>query len=75
METVALKMDRRHVQLLKRHAEARGCSQAAVVRELIERHLGGESRASLHEQARDLCGTLAGPRDLSTRKLKGYGRD
>jgi len=75
METVALKMDRRHVELLKQHAQARGASQAAIVRELIDRHLGGNAKASLHEQARDLCGSLSGPKNLSTRKLKGYGRD
>ena len=75
METVALKMDRRHVQLLKDQARARGCSQAAVVRELIERHLGGGSQLSLHERSKDLCGSLKGPPDLSVRKLTGYGRD
>ena len=75
METVALKMDRRHVQLLRQHAQARGASQAAIVRELIDRHLAGKARASLHDQANDLCGTLNGPKNLSSRKLKGYGRD
>ena len=75
METVALKMDARHVQLLKQQARARGCSQAAIVRDLIDRHLSGGSQLSLHEQAKDLCGSVRGPQDLSTRKLKGYGRD
>lgn len=74
METVTLKLDRRHVQKLKERAVATGRSQAAVVRELIERHLGGRRR-SLHDQARDLCGTVAAGKDLSTRKPKGYGRD
>ena len=75
METVTLKLDRRQVQLLKAHAETRGCSKAAVVRDLIENHLGRRTRPSLHDQASDLCGTFSGPKDLSTRKLKGYGRD
>lgn len=68
-------MDRRHVELLKAHAATRGCSQAAVVRELIEDHLGRLTRSSLYDQARDLCGCVDGPKDLSIRKLKGYGRD
>jgi hypothetical protein len=68
METLALKMDRRH-------AQARGASQAAVVRDWIDRHLGGEKRASLHEQAQDLSGSVAGPGNLSARKLKGHGRN
>jgi len=75
METVTLKMERRQVALLKELARARGCSQAALIRELVDRHLQAKARSSLHDRARDLCGSVAGPRDLSTRPLKGYGRD
>ena len=75
METITLKMERRQIELLKNHARTRGCSQAAVVRDLIEIHLGNGERPSLHELAKDLCGSISGPRNLSTRKLKGYGRD
>jgi len=74
METVTLKLERRHIQRLKRHAQTTGRSQAAVVRDLIDRHLGND-RSSLHDQARDLCGSLGGRKDTSTRKLTGYGRD
>jgi hypothetical protein len=75
MQTVTLKVERRHLELLKDHARAQGCSQAAVIRDLIEAHLGRKRRPSLHEQAKDLCGSISGPMDLSTRKLTGYGRD
>ncbi|MEQ1909944.1 MAG: hypothetical protein ABMA15_14035 [Vicinamibacterales bacterium] len=74
METVTLKLDRRHIQRLKDHAAASGRSQAAVVRDLIDRHLGGRTR-SLHDQAKDLCGVINGSKDTSTRSLKGYGGD
>ena len=74
METVTLKLDRRHIQRLKDHAAASGRSQAAVVRDLIDRHLGGRTR-TLHDQAKDLCGSFNGAKDTSTRGLKGYGRD
>jgi hypothetical protein len=74
VETVTLKLDRRQIQRLKDHAEATGRSQAAVVRDLIDRHLG-RKKPSLHDQARDLCGSIAASNDASTRKLKGYGRD
>ena len=74
METVTLKLDRRHIQRLKDQAAASGRSQAAVVRDLIDRHLNGRKR-SLHDQAKDLCGSIGGAKDLSTRSLKGYGRD
>jgi hypothetical protein len=40
---------------------------------LIEQQRDGG--ASLHDRMKDLCGVLTGSRDLSTRKLTGYGRD
>jgi predicted DNA-binding protein len=75
METVTIKMERKHIALLKEQAKALGRSQAAVVRDLIERHLAPKKRLSLHEQAKDLCGSVRGAKDLSTRPLTGYGRD
>jgi hypothetical protein len=70
METVTVKLDRRHIQRLKDRAEETGRSQAAVVRDLIDRHLG-RKKPSLHDQAKDLCGSVSGARDTSSRKLKG----
>jgi len=32
-------------------------------------------RISLYDLSKDLCGSVSGPPDLSTRKLIGYGRD
>jgi hypothetical protein len=75
METVTLKLDRKHIKLLSEQAKAIGHSRAAVVRDLIDQHLGKKSRPSLHDLAKDLCGSVSGPPDMSTRKLKGYGRD
>jgi hypothetical protein len=74
VETVTLKLDRRHVQKLRARSRATGRSQAAVVRDLIDRHLGAE-QPSLHEQAQDVCGSVDGVKNLSTRRLSGYGRD
>jgi len=75
METVSFKMDHKHVALLRQRAKALGRSQAAIVRDLIEDHLGQKKRPSLYERAKDLCGSVRGPKDLSTRPLTGYGRD
>ena len=75
METVTLKMDRKHITLLKERAKSLGRSQAAVVRDLIDEHLAQKKRPSLHDLARDFCGIVSGPADMSTRKLTGYGRD
>jgi predicted DNA-binding protein len=68
-------MDRKQIALLKERAKAVGRSQAAIVRELIEEHLGENKRRSLYEQAKDICGSAQGSKDLSTRPLTGYGRD
>ena len=75
METVTLKMERRHIALLKERAKALGRSQAAVMRDLIDQHLAPQKRPSLHDLAKEYCGSVSGPRDMSTRKLTGYGRD
>lgn len=75
VENVTMKLDRRHIQKLRAHARSTGRSQAAIVRELIDTHLGEEATLSLHDRARDLCGSFAGSKDLSTRPLTGFGRD
>jgi Ribbon-helix-helix protein, copG family len=75
METVTLKMERKQIALLKERAKALGRSQAAVVRDLIDEHLAPQKRSSLHDLAKDYCGSISGPADMSTRKLTGYGRD
>ena len=59
METVTLKLDRRHIQRLRDQAEASGRSQAAVVRDLIDRHLG-RRKQSLHDQADEYGGRVFG---------------
>ena len=74
VENVTMKLDRRHIEKLKHRARATGRSQGAIVRDLIDRHLD-EPVPSLHDRAKDLCGSVSGSRDLSTRPLHGYGRD
>ena len=75
METVTLKMDRSQIALLNERAKALGRFKAAVVRDLIDEHLARKKRPSLYERAKDLCGSVRGSRNLSTRPLTGYGRD
>jgi hypothetical protein len=75
METVTLKMERKHITLLKERAKSLGRSRAAVVRDLIDEHLTKKKRPSLYDLTKDLCGSVSGPKDLSTRPLTGYGRD
>lgn len=75
METVSLKLDRKQLALLRERARALGRSQGAIVRDLIDEHLTPKTHRSLLERAKDLCGTVRGSKDLSTRPLTGYGRD
>jgi hypothetical protein len=39
------------------------------------KHQSRKPRLSLYDRTKDLCGSVSGPPDLSTRKLIGYGRD
>jgi hypothetical protein len=75
METVTLKLERKQVALLQERAKALGRSQGAIMRDLIEEHLTPRQSSSLLERAKDLCGSVRGSKDLSTRPLSGYGRD
>ena len=75
METVTLKLNPKQIALLNEHARKLGRSRAAVVRDLIEEHLANHEGPSLYQRAKDLCGCVRGPKDLSTRPLTGYGRD
>jgi hypothetical protein len=75
METLTMKLEPKQKALLKERANALGRSQGAIIRGLIEEHLGKKQRPSLYEQAKDLCGSVRGSRDLSTKPLAGYGRD
>jgi hypothetical protein len=75
METVTIKMERKHIALLKERAKSLGRSRAAIVRELIDEHLTSKKRPSLYDLTKDLCGSVRGPKDMSTRPLTGYGRD
>ena len=61
METVTLKMERKHIALLKERAKSLGRSRAAVVRDLIDEHLAQKKRPSLHDLAKEFCGSVSGP--------------
>jgi len=71
---LTIKLDSGQIGWLRSQAKARGCSKGAIVRDLIEQRRTRANKC-LHERMADLCGSLEGSKDLSTRKLKGYGRD
>jgi hypothetical protein len=73
VRAVKIKTERRNVALLKERTKASRRSQGAVVRDLIDKHLVKKLKLSLYKRAKDLCGSVRGPKDLSTRPLTGYG--
>ena len=75
VETVTIKLAREQIRWLDDQAYGRGRSRSAILRDLIEERRAKRGAVSLHERSKDLCGSFAGPRDLSTRRPKGYGRD
>ena len=73
MTGITIKLTLAQLHWVRDQAQARRCTKARIVRELIEQHRNGAG--SLHDRMKDLCGIFKGSRDLSTRKLTGYGRD
>jgi hypothetical protein len=73
MKSLTVKLEPDQDAWLEQQARQSRRSKGGIIRELIaERQLtkGG----SVGHQLRDLCGSLKGSKDLSTRPLKGYGR-
>ena len=79
MHPLTLKIPAHLAAKLEAFTRSRGASKSAVVREAITQYLAREpvsSRGSCLDLARDLVGTVEGPRDLATnpKHLKAYGR-
>jgi hypothetical protein len=73
MDSMTFKLEREQIFWLKEQARTKQTSQSSVVRDLIDQQRGGRS---LHDRMKHLCGCVKNaPKDLSTRKLTGYGRD
>jgi len=75
MPTLSVKITKDLGARLAALARKRGTTRSAVVREALE-SWEGVVAGSFAERARDLRGTVDGPRDLSTnpRHLAGLGR-
>jgi Arc/MetJ-type ribon-helix-helix transcriptional regulator len=79
MKTVSLKLPDALDGRLSVFIRKRKVSKSAVIREALEAYLAREGEAapnSFLEAARDLCGHIDGPADLSTnpKHLDGYGQ-
>lgn len=79
MQTLSLKLPDTLLQEINEISEERGISKSSFIREAVTQYLHGGSTSpqsgSFLDLASDLCGSVAGPKDLSTNKkhLEGYG--
>lgn len=74
MKTLTIKLEPHQDAWLEKQARALKRSKGSVVRDLIESWRSRAKNETVGHTLRDLCGVFKGPRDLSTRPLKGYGR-
>ena len=72
MTTLTIKIEPEQEAWLERQAKVLKRSKGGIIRDLIQREQV-RPEGSLGEALADLCGCLSGARDLSTRRLKGYG--
>jgi Arc/MetJ-type ribon-helix-helix transcriptional regulator len=75
VKTVTIKLELEQVRWLEQQAEQRRRNRSEIVRELIDQRRNKTDGRSLLARAQDLSGVWPGPKDLSTRSLKGYGQD
>ena len=72
MTTLTIKIEPEQEAWLERQAKVLRRSKGGIIRDLIQREQV-RPEGSLGGALADLCGCLSGSKDLSTRRLKGYG--
>ena len=75
MKTVTVKLPEPLATWLARRAQALGHPQSELIRDALERMRQGSAGGSCHDAFADVCGTVQGPKDLSTnpRHWAGFG--
>jgi hypothetical protein len=80
MNTISLKLSDRLLDRLETESRARGTTKSALVRECLEKNLGGDPAGEI-ATCYDLAGDLAGimkelPPDLAThpKYMEGFGQ-
>jgi hypothetical protein len=74
VKTLTIKLESGQDAWLQAQAQSLRRSKGSILRDLITERQRGAGKGSLGHTLRDLCGTVEGPQDLSTRSTKGYGR-
>ena len=70
---MTIKLEPEQDAWLERQAKALKRSKGGIIRDLIHQQQTNKN-GSLGQALADLRGCLTGSKDLSTRRLKGYGR-
>jgi len=73
VQTLTIKLELAQDAWLARQARALKRSKGGIVRDLIDQQQTGKN-GSMGAALADLRGCLKGSKDLSTRRLRGYGR-
>jgi len=79
MKTIAIKLPDSLLAAIENAARKKGENRSALIRQALEAFLSHKSKGrtgSCLDLARDLAGSVQGPRDLSTNPehLDGYGQ-
>jgi hypothetical protein len=76
MKTISVKLPTPLAAWLTQEAQELGRSKSAIVRKALEQQRDQPGKGSCLDLMEDLCGSVRGPRDLSTnpKHLSGFGR-
>ena len=76
MKTVSIKLPVPLADWLARQARESGRSKSALIRQALEEHRSRPGKDSCLDLMADLCGSVCGPRALSThpKHLEGFGQ-
>jgi hypothetical protein len=75
MKTLTLRIEESLDQWLTQEASRLGRTKSQIVRDALARANQGRRKLSLHDRMKGVCGSMKGPRDLSSnpKYLEGFG--
>jgi len=75
MKTLTLRIDEPLNRWLVEQAKRLGRTKSEIVRAALHQQRNGKKRPTLHDRMKDVCGSIKGPRDLSTnpKYMEGFG--
>jgi plasmid stability protein len=76
MKTITVKLPEQLAAWLSRRAAELGRAKSDLVREALEKARSGKDGTSCHDLMADVCGSVRGPKDLSTnpKHLADFGK-